>query len=232
MTLGELMGAAFDETWFCVVTPDGEEHLFWNADYIGGHPDVMPELEPLLEREFEEFGLDVRKNPEKPGVMNAEEVPMVYVALEKTEEEKRRDRLEAISMAKEELARQVSIRAEDVKGERQDYARIRLETPARYVVAFREDGGFAIYGYDMLNSMFCGHSCGVCSAGPKLLIRDCEIGEAFCSTISEGRGLALCRRRDDESKECKWEVYKIVDNEDDVKAVVEAIGKAKKEKKQ
>jgi hypothetical protein len=93
MKLEELMNAAFDETWFCVVTPDGEEHMFWNADYLGWHPDVMPELEPLLEREFEDFALEIRKNPE----IDSEDVPMVCVGLLLTEEEleERRKQAEA-----------------------------------------------------------------------------------------------------------------------------------------
>lgn len=91
MKLEELMNQAFDETWFCVVTPDGEEHYFWNADYLGWHPDVMPELEPLLDREFDEFELVIRNNPEAEDVMNAEKVPMVWVGLLKTEEELERD---------------------------------------------------------------------------------------------------------------------------------------------
>jgi len=96
MTLNELMTAAFDETWFCVVTPDGEEHLFWNADYCGAHPDVMNELEPLLDREFDEFELVIRENPEAQDVFNADKVPMVWVGLLKTEDELERDRIEAM----------------------------------------------------------------------------------------------------------------------------------------
>lgn len=76
MKLHELMDHAFDETWFCVVTPDGKEHYFWNADYLGWHPDVMPELEPLLDLEFDEFELVIRKSPE----IN-QEYPMVLVGV-------------------------------------------------------------------------------------------------------------------------------------------------------
>lgn len=88
MTLEELMNQFFDETWFAMTTPDGEEHLVWNADYIGGHPDVMPELEPLLDREISpDVTVEIRKDPEKPDVFNAPEVPVVCVGLLKTEEE-------------------------------------------------------------------------------------------------------------------------------------------------
>ena len=66
MTLKRLMDHAFDEVWFKVV--DGREtRFFWSADYIGGHPDVMPELEPLLRRTFDEFWLEYGKDPENPG---------------------------------------------------------------------------------------------------------------------------------------------------------------------
>lgn len=81
MTLEDLMNQAFDEVWFCIVEPDGTEHLVWNADYLGWHPDVMPDLEPLLDREFEDFSLVIRKDPERPDVFNADPVPMVYVPL-------------------------------------------------------------------------------------------------------------------------------------------------------
>lgn len=96
MTLGDLMDQAFDETWFCVVTPDGEEHFFWNADYLGGHDETMEELEPLLDREFDEFELVIRDDPEAQDVFNADKVPMVWVGLLKTEEELERDRIEAM----------------------------------------------------------------------------------------------------------------------------------------
>lgn len=86
MKLETLMDQAFDEDWFCVVTPDGEEHYFWNADYLGWHPDVMPELKPLLKREFDEFSLVIRPDPENDAI-NAPKVPMVYVALNPTKKE-------------------------------------------------------------------------------------------------------------------------------------------------
>lgn len=90
MTLRQLMDNAEGETWFCVVTPDGEEHFFWNADYLGEHPDVMPELRPLLGRRFDEFELVVRKDPEEEDVFNADPVPMVWVPLIDDREIRRR----------------------------------------------------------------------------------------------------------------------------------------------
>ena len=85
MTLRELMDQFFDETWFAATTPDGEEHLFWNADYIGGHPDVMPELEPLLDMEIDpDVMVEVRKDPERPDELT--EVPVVCVGLLRDEQ--------------------------------------------------------------------------------------------------------------------------------------------------
>ena len=86
MTLNELMAESDHEVYFCVVTPDEEEHIFLSSDYHGAHPDVMPELEPLLDRGFDEFDLIMRKDPESDAV-NAPEVPMIYVALEPNKKE-------------------------------------------------------------------------------------------------------------------------------------------------
>ena len=89
MTLNELMDQFFDETWFVATTPDGKEHSVWNADYIGGHPDVMPELEPLLDREISpDVTIEMREDPEAPDASNAPKVPVVCVELLMTEEEK------------------------------------------------------------------------------------------------------------------------------------------------
>ena len=79
MTLNELMAESDHEVYFCVVTPDGEEHIFLSSDYHGEHPDVMPELDPLLDMEIEDFDLVIRDDPERPGVMNADKVPMLLV---------------------------------------------------------------------------------------------------------------------------------------------------------
>lgn len=86
MKLRTLMDRAFDEVWFCIVSPDGEEHLVWSADYIGGYEPTLEELEPLLDRGFDEFDLIMRKDPESDAV-NAPEVPMIYVALEPNKKE-------------------------------------------------------------------------------------------------------------------------------------------------
>ena len=79
MTLNELMAESDHEVYFCVVTPDGEEHIFLSSDYHGAHPDVMPELDPLLDMEIEDFDLVIRDDPERPGVVNAVKVPMLLV---------------------------------------------------------------------------------------------------------------------------------------------------------
>lgn len=82
MKLSELMDNAFDETWFVLVPPSGEELYVWNADYLGWHPDVMPQLEPHLERDVDEYEIITRRDPE-----TQELVPMIQVGLLMTEEE-------------------------------------------------------------------------------------------------------------------------------------------------
>ena len=79
MTLNELMAESDHEVYFCVVTPDEEEHIFLSSDYHGAHPDVMPELEPLLDMEIDDFDLVIRDDPERTDVMNAVKVPMLLV---------------------------------------------------------------------------------------------------------------------------------------------------------
>lgn len=79
MTLNELMANSDHEVYFCVVTPDKEEHIFLSSDYHGAHPDVMPELGPLLDMEVCDYDLVIRDDPEKPDVFNADKVPMIWV---------------------------------------------------------------------------------------------------------------------------------------------------------
>ena len=79
MTLNELMAESDHEVYFCVVTPDDEEHVFLSSDYHGAHPDVMPELGPLLDMEVEDFDLVIRDDPECTDVMNVDKVPMLWV---------------------------------------------------------------------------------------------------------------------------------------------------------
>ena len=90
MKLKDLMDQFDDETWFCVTTPDGAEHLFWNADYVGAHPDVMPELDPLLDREIsDDTTVEIRDDPENP-MQVPSDVPVVCVSLLMTDEERER----------------------------------------------------------------------------------------------------------------------------------------------
>lgn len=85
MKLEDLLDQFDDEIWFCATTPDGVEHLFWNADYIGAHPDVMPELEPLLDREIsDDTTVEIRDDPEH----GLSTVPVVCVGLLMTDEER------------------------------------------------------------------------------------------------------------------------------------------------
>ena len=79
MTLNELMAESDHEVYFCIVTPDEEEHVFLSSDYHGAHPHVMLELEPLLDMEIEDFDLVIRDDPECTDVMNVDKVPMLWV---------------------------------------------------------------------------------------------------------------------------------------------------------
>ena len=142
MKLRELMDCAFDEVWFCVVTPDGEEHYFLNSDYVGWHPDVVPELEPLLDREFDEFDLVMKKDPEAEEVENAEMVPMVWVGLEKTEDEIRKDRIESRKLE----AKKINESRAELDGERREYAELRMFIPYHYVILMRVKDSFCVFG--------------------------------------------------------------------------------------
>ena len=89
MTLNELMAKSGQEVYFCVVTPDGDEHVFISSDYHGAHPDVMTEIGPLLDMEIGDLDLVMRDDPARPDVFNADRVPMIWVpVVEKTETDK------------------------------------------------------------------------------------------------------------------------------------------------
>lgn len=225
MTLNELMAESDHEVYFCVVTPDEEEHIFLSSDYHGAHPDVMPELAPLLEREIGDFDLVIRDDPEKPDVMNADKVAMVWVPLLETEEEAKKKKRDAEAAKKAEDAKKMSDRAKKNKGIREDYAKIRMEVPHSYVVAFREYGKFVVYGEDALNLMKTAH-CRFLpdKCGPRLVIREERAVNAFRRILGIGRGIALSRPRRDDSKWCRWEVYKLVDGEDDLNEIKDEQG--------
>lgn len=88
MKLKDLLDQFFDETLFCVTAPDGAEHLVWNADYLGAHPDVMPELESLLDREIsDDTTVEIRDDPENQAQVPSK-VPVVCVRLLMTDEER------------------------------------------------------------------------------------------------------------------------------------------------
>lgn len=225
MTLDELMAESDHEVYFCVVTPDEEEHIFLSSDYHGAHPDVMPELEPLLKREIGDFDLVIRDDPEMPDVMNADKVAMVWVPLLETEEEAKKKKRDADAAKNAEDAKRISDRVNKIKGVREDYAKIRMEVPRKYVVAFHEKGKFVVYGEDALNLM--GTAIGRYSSdglGPKLVILDDRAAKAFRIILGIGRGVALSRRRKDDCKWCKWEVYKLVGDEDDLNEIKEEQG--------
>lgn len=83
MKLRELMDAAYDECWFLVVEPDGKQHHFYNADYIGGYKEVMDELEPFLGMEFFSFNAEMIWDPEPEDPEVVDKVPAIWVDLKR-----------------------------------------------------------------------------------------------------------------------------------------------------
>lgn len=203
MTLNELMAESDHEVYFCVVTPDGKEHVFISSDYHGAHPDVMPELKPLLGREFGDFDLVIRDDPERAGIANADKVPMVYVPLEKTGEEIERDRRECETMIQMQV----------------DYAKIRSCVPDRYVLAFRvDDGSFIVFGADAFKCVGMNGMVNFTDKSvPRLHICDAEVG--FRSLMENRRGIALAKKRKKSGGWCDWVVYRLVEKEEDLKGV-------------
>ena len=84
MTLRDLMDVAFDECWFLVVEPEnGNQHHFWNADYIGGYKEVMEELAPFLDREVQSFNAEMIWDPEPEDPEVVDKIPAIWVDLER-----------------------------------------------------------------------------------------------------------------------------------------------------
>ena len=82
MLLHELMDVAFDETWFRV--KDGDRTVdVWNADYMGEYGPVMEEIEDLLDREVEEYYLEIiddpEADPEYPNIPEKSPAIIVYL---------------------------------------------------------------------------------------------------------------------------------------------------------
>lgn len=65
MTLGKLLNEVAVETWVCI-RYNGQDHFLWSSDYIGWHPGVMSNIEPMFQRDVVDFGIIRRNNPEEP----------------------------------------------------------------------------------------------------------------------------------------------------------------------
>jgi len=208
MTLRDLMDNAVDETWFCVVTPDGEEHYFWNADYVGAHPSVMPELEPLLDREFDEFDLTVRQDPEEQDIANAEDKPMVWVGLLKTEEELERDRKAVIA------SEAVQKEAEGLKDE---CLYIRSVVPRTFMIVYQTPAGWLILGENALAcASFLDCDCQSVGWTEVLSIPDDEIEEAARKILKVGKSVAVGRISTDGLTKGHWEITALITTEKEI----------------
>jgi hypothetical protein len=97
-----------------------------------------------------------------------------------------------------------------------DFAKLRGEVPRHYLLAFRMDNGFfAVYGGDALH--FTGTEGVVNDTDeplPRVIVTHPE--EAFASKLITGKGIALARRRKEESSWCVWEVYALIDRLDEI----------------
>lgn len=137
MKLRTLLNSACDEMWFCIVDGNGVEHYLWSADYVGWHPDVMPEFEPFLNRTFDGFDIVQRPDPERADRLNADPVPMLYVELDKTAKELSDGRdlgeqYEAVQKAYEDIVEATCA--------------VENELPERYFCLFETDAGWLICG--------------------------------------------------------------------------------------
>ena len=137
MKLKTLLNSACDEMWFCIVDGNGVEHYLWSADYVGYHPDVMPEFEPFLNRTFDGFDIVQRPDPERVDRLNADPVPMLYVELDKTAKEV------FYGSALGELYEAVQKAYVDIC---EAICAVENDLPERYFCLFETDAGWLIFG--------------------------------------------------------------------------------------
>lgn len=79
MTLRNMMDAADADTLFRVLSPEcPERFVFWAADYLTCFERIREPLEPLLDREVEEFKVGMSEDPLSPN----ERLPTVWADLE------------------------------------------------------------------------------------------------------------------------------------------------------
>lgn len=209
MRLRTLLDQAGEELWICVVDGNGEEHYIWSADYVGWHPDVMPTLEPLLNRTFEEFELVMRPDPERKNVLGAEQVPMLYVALEKTAKELADGRAlgehyESVKKAYEKIGEATCAVENDL--------------PERYFCLFETDAGWLICGNKapvlagivdrVILSVYC--TAVVC-------IPTGELKEAVRKCLKAGLSVAVCRKT--KGKNVRYKATVLADTLDDLERI-------------
>ena len=209
MKLRTLLNSACDEMWFCIVDGNGVEHYLWSADYVGYHPDVMPEFEPFLNRTFDGFDIVQRPDPEADR-LNADPVPMLYVELDKTTKELANGRAlggqyEAVQKAYSDIVEATCA--------------VENELPERYCL-FETDAGWLICGNKapvlagivdrVILSVYCTAVVCIPKGELKASVRKC---------LKAGLSVAICRRT--KGKRVRYKATVLADIPDDLNRITE-----------
>ena len=211
MRLKTLLNSACDEMWFCIVDGNGVEHYLWSADYVGYHPDVMPEFEPFLNRTFDGFDLVQRPDPERADRLNADPVPMLYVELDKTAKELADglalgERYEAVQKAYADIA-ESTCAVENV-------------LPERYFCLFETDCGWLTCGNkapvlaEIVDRVILSACCTAVVCIPKG-----ELKADVLKCLKEGLSVAICRRT--KEKSVRYKATVLADTPDDMNLITE-----------
>lgn len=211
MKLKTLLNSACDEMWFCIVDGNGIEHYLWSADYVGYHPDVMPEFEPFLNRTFDGFDIVHRPDPERADRLNSYPVPMLYVELDKTAKEMSDrsalgEQYEAVQKAYADIGEATCTVEKDL--------------PERYFCLFETDAGWLICGNKALvlsgivNRVILSVYCTAVVCIPKG-----ELKEAVRKCLKAGLSVAVFRRT--KGKNVRYKVPVLADVQDDLERIME-----------
>lgn len=209
MKLKTLLNSACDEMWFCIVDGKGVEHYLWSADYVGGHPDVMPEFDPLLNRTFDGFDIVMRPDPEREDIINADPVPMLYVELDKTAKELSDGRAlgeqyEAVQKAYADIGEATCA--------------VENGLPERYFCLFETDAGWLICGNKapvlagivdrVILSVYCTAVVCIPKGDLKADVRKCLMARL---------SVAICRRT--KGKKVRYKATVLADTLDDLERI-------------
>lgn len=211
MKLKTLLNSACDEMWFCIVDGKGVEHYLWSADYVGYHPDVMPEFEPFLNRTFDGFDIVQRPDPERADILNTDPVPMLYVELDKTAKEMSDGRClgeqyEAVQNAYADIGEATCAVENDL--------------PERYFCLFETDAGWMICGNKapVLAGIVGRVILSVCCTAV-VCIPTGELKEAVRKCLKAGLSVAVYRKTN--GKNVRYKATVLADTLDDLKRITE-----------